>query len=339
MPARNCKTRPVSWKTHRNKALADAVIKMGEYYKDFKKGFIVWPVWIGFLTHRDNVGYFDGAAGIMRDNFFPHFTGDSGYPEVTPEEVKIIRDIFTDVGLIIKYQVNGIDYVLVPKVSNWSRIVGNISDKTDFPLPPKDVIMAWEQRFNEVYTPLIRCSNDVYTPHKRRIYDVSTESKSKIEIENKYIIRINTFFDFPPKTWLNEIKKTYPKINLETELSKMRAWLISNPASPKNNFKRFAVNWLNHPRAKMTESDKEAAAISGRLFEERLGKIATKDMIKKLMREIPQEAWWQIDRFLRKRYPGSDNRAFMEAERELIAEARKAKETISSITAGIGRQA
>jgi hypothetical protein len=181
MPARNCKTRPVSWKTHRNKALADAVVKMGKYYKDFKKGFIVWPVWIGFLTHRDNVGYFDGAAGIVRDNFFPHFTGDSGYPEVTSDEVKVIRDILAEVGLIIKYQINGIEYVLVPKVSNWSRIIGNISDKTDFPIPPKDVITAWEQRFNEVYTPLIR-----------RIDDVPPESKSKSKIE----IEINTYMDY-----------------------------------------------------------------------------------------------------------------------------------------------
>lgn len=165
MSIRNCQTRPISWKTHRNKALADAVIKMGQHYGDFKKGFIVWPVWMGFLTHRDNIGYFDGAAGILRDSFFPH------HSEITPEEVRIARDILHEVGLIITYKVNGIEYILVPKVSNWSRIVGNISDKTDFPLPPQDVITAWEQRFNEVYTPLVRC-----------IYGVSPESKSKIEI-------------------------------------------------------------------------------------------------------------------------------------------------------------
>lgn len=190
MPIRNCETRPISWKTHRNKALADAVIKMGEYYKDFKKGFIIWPVWIGLLTHRDNVGYFDGAAGMMRDNFFPH------HPKITPEEVRIARNILNDVGLIIVYQVNGIDYILVPKVNNWSRIIGNISDKTDFPLPPKDVITAWERRFNEVYTPLIRRKDTKDTGYEHRTNDVSPESKSKSKSEIEINTYIQQFFDY-----------------------------------------------------------------------------------------------------------------------------------------------
>jgi uncharacterized phage protein (TIGR02220 family) len=195
MPTRNCETRPISWKTHRNRALADAVIKMGEHYGDFRKGFVVWPVWMGLLTHRDNVGYFDGAAGILRDSFFPHFTGEGGSPEVTPDEVKIAREILAEVGLIITYKVNGIDYILVPKVSNWSRLVGNISDKTDCPLPPPEIIKSWEERFNEVYTPLIRCTNAVRTPYEHRTNGVPTESKreSKIEI-NTYIQDFFAYF-------------------------------------------------------------------------------------------------------------------------------------------------
>ncbi len=54
-------------------------------------------------------------------------------------------------------------------------------------------------------------------------------------------------------------------------------------------------------------------------IETKLGRIATKDMIKNLMKEIPEGFWWKIDQFLKKRYPGGGN-GFIEAEREIQKE-------------------
>lgn len=56
-----------------------------------------------------------------------------------------------------------------------------------------------------------------------------------------------------------------------------------------------------------------------KLIESRLGKLATKDMIKKLMIELPENFWWKVDAFLKKRYPGGGN-GFGESERELKKE-------------------
>ena len=322
MPTRNCETRPISWKTHRNKALANAVVKMGQYYGDLRKGFVVWPVWMGMLTHRDNIGYFDGAVGIMRDSFFPH------HPEITPEEVRQARDLLHEEGLIICYKVNGIEYILVPKVSNWSRLVGNISDKTDFPLPPEDVIREWEQRFNEVYTPLIRCK-DVVSPESK------SKNKSKIE---RYIKDIEAFFSSIDLNWLKQIKKTYPKVNLEDEFNKMHCWLISNTDYPKKNLKRFVVNWLNRPNKTPSESQGKNRLSSIEIDKQisaKLGNIATKDMIKALMRDIPQNLWWKIDKFIKHRYSGSDGKSFIDAEREITEELRENQDKFKSLVGSI----
>ena len=95
--------------------------------------------------------------------------------------------------------------------------------------------------------------------------------------------------------------------------------------------------WLNYKHK--VKQPGGSRGLSDQLLEARLGKGANKNMIKQFMRETPQESWWQINAFLRKRFPGSDDRYFAEAQRELIAEAREAKDTLGVLTAGIGRAA
>jgi len=230
MPARNCETRPISWRIHRNKELAE-VVKT--------EGYQIWTMWIGFLTHRDNLGFFDGGNGTLKDAFYPH---DSN---ITLEKIDSMKKALHSVGLIILYEIEGIEYVLCPKISNFNKLTGNLSDQTTYPAPPKDVITAWEQRFNEVFTPLIRCMDGVRTLLIRRPNAVRTEDKGK---------------------------------------------------------------------------DKN---IDDKVINSRLGRIATKDMIKAFLREVPQSQWWKVSKFLTKRYPDGGDRSFAEAEREFIKETRK----------------
>lgn len=225
MPARNCETRPISWRIHRNKELSEVVKS---------EGYQIWTMWIGFLTHRDNLGFFDGGNGTLKDAFYPH---DSN---ITLEKIDSMKRALHNVGLIILYEIEGIEYVLCPKISNFNKLTGNLSDQTTYPAPPKDVITAWEQRFNEVFTPLIR-----------RIDNVPTEGKGKDKGKIKHI--------------------------------------------------------------------------DEKLINSRLGRIATKDMIKALLRESPQEEWWKVSKFLTKRYPDGGDRSCAEAERELIKELREKK--------------
>jgi|GEM_PF-3526091 len=330
MPARNCETRPVSWRIHRNTALAE-IVKT--------EGYQIWPMWIGFLTHRDNLGFFDGGSGTLKDAFFPH---DSN---ITLEKIVSMKRALHDAGLIIIYNVDGIEYVLCPKISNFNKLTGNLSDQTTYPSPSKDVITAWEQRFNEVFTPIIRCTDDVRTPFKHRKDSVPTEGKGEGKGQDKgkskdYTSTIEKFFFSIDPKWFKTLQAAYPKVNLTTEFEKMKAWLVSNPEKAKKNIKRFAVNWLSRNKPESSSGSAPAKfIITDKMLEDRLGKIATKPMIKKLMQEIPQTLWWKVDQYLRKRYKGSNGSSFAEAERELVAEVQEGKDHLARLTSGIGKTA
>jgi len=71
-------------------------------------------------------------------------------------------------------------------------------------------------------------------------------------------------------------------------------------------------------------------------IERSLGKMATKDMIKNVLRGIPQNLWWKVDKFLQKRYPHDTRSNFTEAERELVVEIRGSKDCLNKLTASIG---
>jgi|Deesub1362A_J573_1020465.scaffolds.fasta_scaffold00107_44 hypothetical protein len=63
--------------------------------------------------------------------------------------------------------------------------------------------------------------------------------------------QVSVEFDFENKTWIgitDELieywKKTFPAVNIQSELKKMGAWLVANPTRKKKNYKRFIYNWL-----------------------------------------------------------------------------------------------
>ena len=88
--------------------------------------------------------------------------------------------------------------------------------------------------------------------------------------------------------------------------------------------------------AKSTAQPKQFDNTVDKFITDELGKIATRDMIKKVLRKIPQNLWWKVEQYLRRRYPGSTGNIFAEVERELIAEERENKKQIELISAGIG---
>ena len=103
--------------------------------------------------------------------------------------------------------------------------------------------------------------------------------------------------------------------------------------------------WLNFvPKISTNNNASEGSGeaskkitITDSMLEERFGRIATKDMIKKFLREMPEQLWWKVDKFLNKRYPGSNSSSFSEAEREVIAEARINRESFAGLAQRIGK--
>ncbi len=163
----------------------------------------------------------------------------------------------------------------------------------------------------------------------------------KNDIKNNdipYQDRVKSFFQNLDQNWLSEIKKAFPKINLEEEFKLMRAWLISNPDRPKKNLKRFVMNWLNNakPGQSKTSSAGRDLIVTEDFLNERLGKIATRTMIKNVMRSIPEQYWFKISDFLRRRYPGSPN-SFEEVQCELLQEISESRQKLNDLSKNIGR--
>ena len=57
-----------------------------------------------------------------------------------------------------------------------------------------------------------------------------------------YKEKVENFFATIDVEWLQALRKAYPNVKIDTELDKIKMWLLSN--SPKRNLKKFTNNWL-----------------------------------------------------------------------------------------------
>ena len=100
--------------------------------------------------HSDNLATIKANPYFLKGELYPK--DDS----ITPEIIKEIIKECVEAGLLIHYKNNGIEYLHDPQAGNHEKIVGNMSEKGEYPLPEKQQITAWEQRFNGVYTQIYR---------------------------------------------------------------------------------------------------------------------------------------------------------------------------------------
>lgn len=69
-----------------------------------------------------------------------------------------------------------------------------------------------------------------------------------IELEQQVKLPVSTGDQWSiDQSYLSEMSTCYPHVDIEAELLKMRAWLISNPSRRKTNrgMKRFINSWLS----------------------------------------------------------------------------------------------
>ena len=72
-----------------------------------------------------------------------------------------------------------------------------------------------------------------------------------------YKKKVENFFANIDTEWLSSLTKAYPNVDIDTELSKTKMWLLSN--SPKRNLKKFVNNWLS--RAMGQKQNKQTEAV------------------------------------------------------------------------------
>ena len=74
-----------------------------------------------------------------------------------------------------------------------------------------------------------------------------------------YKEKVENFFATVDVEWLQALRKAYPNVEIDTELDKIKMWLLSN--SPKRNLKKFTNNWLAKAMGQKQNIQKEAAPL------------------------------------------------------------------------------
>ena len=72
-----------------------------------------------------------------------------------------------------------------------------------------------------------------------------------------YKEKVENFFATIDAEWLQALRGAYPNVEIDTELEKIKMWLLSN--SPKRNLKKFTNNWL--AKAMGQKQNKETEAV------------------------------------------------------------------------------
>ena len=74
-----------------------------------------------------------------------------------------------------------------------------------------------------------------------------------------YKEKVKNFFANIDKEWLSSLTSAYPNVDIDTELNKVKMWLLSN--SPKRNLKKFTNNWLAKAMTSRQNKQTEAAPL------------------------------------------------------------------------------
>ena len=71
-----------------------------------------------------------------------------------------------------------------------------------------------------------------------------------------YKEKVENFFATVDVEWLQALRKAYPNVEIDTELDKIKMWLLSN--QPKRNLKKFTNNWLAKAMGQRNNKQTEA---------------------------------------------------------------------------------
>ncbi len=186
---------------------------------------------------------------------------------------------------------------------------------------------------NEKTTKPLRSQSTPHTIYKNVKNDNNDNKKEK---------RLFSEFVYLTEDEHEKLLEKFGEEETKNRVERLNNYIGSKGAKYKSHYHTI-LTWANRDKEKpsVASSHKAAAPVSPSLdidkfCSEKLGMIATKDMIKAVLREIPQELWWKVDKFLQKRYPGGGN-GFAEAECEAIVEVRENQEKFKKLAQAIGK--
>ena len=188
-------------------------------------------VYYRLIVTADDYGCVDGRIILLKNELFP--TKDN----ITKKAVEAAIDKLASVGLIVKYEVDGMPYLYFPTWEKHQRIRNK---HRKYPEPTDENICR---------------SNDGQV-------SASCQSESNIEsnIESNMnpnstvlTLTLNDGSEYGiTQDDIEEYKKTYPAVDIEQQFRSMRQWCRDNPTKrkTKTGIRRFVNSWLEREQNK-----------------------------------------------------------------------------------------
>lgn len=178
-------------------------------------------LFIGTWNFADDNGNFQASAKKLKMQIFPADNIDCQ---------PLIDELITH-GVLIEYSVNGEKFLHIKGFKKHQVI--NRPSSSSIPTP--------DFSDDSVSAQGVLIDGKEGKGKERKIH-------SRISFDNE------TGFSIPDET-LKAWRSAYPSVQVSSELSKMAAWIISNPTkAPKSNYSRFINSWLSRAKPQKPDS-------------------------------------------------------------------------------------
>lgn len=221
---------------------------MGRLSRDARLLFVL--MW----TIADDEGRLRGSSKFLCGQLFP-------YDDDVRESIDSWVDELAAEECIVRYTVNDSQYVQIVEWKQHQKI--DRPTKSRFPDPPcvkSSMVPREASRALDEPSTDTREPSTSPRPGKERKGEEGSRQESKGEdgkaptAKPSPIPDDQEVFIFPkrdgtdwelPSSEYQELRNTFPALDVDTELRKASLWLRKNPARQKANISRFLVNWLS----------------------------------------------------------------------------------------------
>lgn len=118
---------------------------------------------------------------------------------------------------------------------------------------------SWQPNGNQV-APQINISKDKLSKENIRKEKILKDKEDSSELNPQ---SSQIFIELPAlkkdfivtEEFIKELQELYPAVDAQTEIKKMKGWLISHPKNRKSNTKAFITNWLGREQDRASKSN------------------------------------------------------------------------------------
>lgn len=173
-------------------------------------------------TVADDYGRFQADTNVIRAACFPLMLSQYS----ASKTARLLQELVT-ANLIAFYAVGERQYA---HFLTWEDHQRKRHSQPKYPSPPQVAASGGD---------LPQAAADCRLSSESRV--VSTESSKYTRVEKAAATFSQTIQD---QDFLKTLHDAYPRLDLNTQFGKMRAWLAANPKRGKRDWKRFINGWL-----------------------------------------------------------------------------------------------